>query len=194
MGVSRLGQATLILLLVLACSCSQKEQNVRQNGSSGISSTTVTISAEEVRSLLSSELSISQLESTIGSPVVRSGGNWGNIMYALPNGRYLFFFFKGNFVTGARYDGTEITGVSPKIHKMNMQLRVRAGKQSVLYELDGDSLANIAALKKRLQALPPDSIVEWQQSCTAQTPIEVTNELKQFCSKVGIVLLYYPSG
>jgi hypothetical protein len=106
----------------------------------------------------------------------------------------LCFFFKGNFVTGARYGGTEITGVSPKICRMKVELRMRGGRQSVLYELDGDSFASIGALKERLQALPRDSLVEWQQSCTAQPPIEVADGLKQFCSQVGIMLLYYPSG
>ncbi len=179
-------QATLILLLALACSCSQ-EETPRYDAAR-------TISIEEVRSLLSSELTISQLESRIGSPVVRSGGNWGNIMYGLPKGQHLFFFFKGNFVTGARYGGTEIKGVSPKIYGMKVELRMRAGRQSVLYELDGDSFANIGALKERLQALPRDSLVEWRQSCVAQPPIGVTDELKQFCSQMRIVLLYYPSG
>ncbi len=149
MGILALRHATLILLLALACSCSQKEQDVRRDGGSDISSPTTTISTEEtprsdvarsisieeVSSLLSSELTISQLESRIGSPVVRSGGNWGNIMYALPKGRHLFFFFKGDFVTGARYGGTEIAGVSPKIYRMKVELRMRAGRQYVLYEL-----------------------------------------------------------
>jgi len=115
-------------------------------------------------------------------------------LYTLRNKRYLVFFFKGNFVTGARFDSTEITGVSPKIYRMRVESRVRVGVPSLLIELDNDSFADIGALKKRLQTLPRDSLVEWQTSCCAQVPIAVTNDLKQFCSQLGIVLLCYPSG
>lgn len=156
-------------------------------------------SAAEIEALLKSPLTVYEVEEKFGQPMTVSNGNWGNIMYRLPDNRWLTFWFKGPHVTGARYDSQEIKGVQPKTYKLTVDYE--ASSRSYYYSVDGKIFRTYDELTGFLTTLPKAAIIEHQTSCvifTDQKPLLTSKEeldaLKAFCKKTSLVLIHYPAG
>lgn len=163
----------------------------------------VDVSLEQVRTLLSKQLTVEELKRRLGKPTFEHEGNWGWITYELPARKPLSFGFKGNFVVSAKYDRTGIAVVSPVIHRlhisMELKIPVPPGNQVVtlpgVYELDEQQFQNAHELVKKLGNLPRGSVAELGMSCTGQNPSEeLIDEMQQVCAWQGIVLIIYPAG
>jgi len=149
--------------------------------------------------MLSVKLTREELESRLGSPIIKPKGNWGNLMYEMPDKKYLFFFFKGPHVTGARFDKTEIKGIEPKTYKMHFVFNRK--NQKHFPALDDEVFEDIDSFKNHLRKLPKNSIIEWQHSddisAKVKEPIETSDQIKSFevfCLKYDIILIQYPGG
>jgi hypothetical protein len=92
---------------------------------------TVAISLSEVQKMLSAVLTRKELEKKLGPPCLpdRRKENWGILSYEMSDGKHLSFWFKGSFITEARFDRTDILGVSPPIAHMflNYDLEKKSG-------------------------------------------------------------------
>jgi hypothetical protein len=127
------------------------------------------------------------------------GANWGNVMYEMPDKKYVFFWFKGPYIVGARFDKTELKGIQPKLYRMDL---IWDWKNQVhLFALDDERFADLSSFEARLRKLPDHSIIEWQHSDVVITkvpkPLSAKEERKSFedfCGEAGIILVQYPGG
>lgn len=163
----------------------------------------VDVSLEQVRALLSKQLTVEELKRRLGKPAFEHEQNWGWITYELPSRKSLSFGFKGNFVVSAEYDRTRIAVVPPVIHRlhisMELKIPVLPGNQVVtlpgVYELDEQQFQNTHELVKKLGNLPRGSVTELFMRCTDQNPSEeLIDQLQQLCAWKEIVLIIYPAG
>ena len=156
-------------------------------------------SVAEIETLLKSPLTVRDVEAKFGPPLMAPTGNWGNLMYRLPDNGSLVFWFKGPHVTGARYGLQEIEGVQPKSYRLKVEYDSSA--KSYYYAVEGNRLRTYEALKEFLETLPQGTLLEHQTDCvtfTSQPPLlrtqEELNALKTFCEQKGIVFIHYPAG
>ena len=150
--------------------------------------------------MLGKELTVGQLKQRLGEPLGSVGETWGNLSYALPANKYVTFGFKGPYVTEARYDQTEVTGVSPKMHRVSAEFRVIERKMLWHLEMDGREFAGLAELGVYIRSLPQASLVEYHATCDMIDPhqplrtAQDQDELRRICREAGVVLLVYPAG
>lgn len=164
------------------------------------------VSMEKVQSLLSDRLTRDELFAAIGEPVIlpRPGATWGNLMYKLPaDNKYLFFSYQGDYVVGARYDKTEISGVTDMIYKLTVLYQKdddRSAEYVWRYRLNVKTFDTYDQLKKHIATLPETAVVVYQVSCSTfpgDEPLRTKqqrNDLDAFCKERGIVLAVYPAG
>jgi hypothetical protein len=165
------------------------------------------LSLDDVRVLLSKELTVNELYEKIGPPIVVTEQNWGNIIYKTAKDDYLFFSFKGPYVVGAKYGETYINGISSNVLRLNV--RNTLSKQPINdplkaftfeYVINGQSFNDYSGFKKYLLKLPKKYVVEYDNSCLRLSPDqpftsnEQIEDFKSFCQKNDIVLIWHYSG
>ena len=195
-----LAVAVAMIITVFGCSQHEPITGAKPSLQPAATTTQATPSLSEIRQMLGKQLTVAQVKQRLGKPVSESEQPWGNLMYPLPDNKWLFFFFKGPYVTGARYDKTDIAGIPAPTHELLVRSEMIGGKRNWHLELDGRIFANLVELKKHVQSLPKGALVEYQASCvrlaesqplTAQQDIDV---LRQLCQEAGVILLFYPAG
>ena len=80
------------------------------------------------------------------------------------------FWFKGPYVTEAPYEQTEVTGVSPKTHRVSAEFRVIERKMLWHLEMDEREFAGLAELGAFIRSLPKASLVEYRATCDIIDP------------------------
>ena len=150
--------------------------------------------------MLGKELTVGQLKQRLGKPLGIAGETWGCMEYALPGTKFVTFWFKGPYVTEARYDQTEIRGISPKMHRVLVEFRVIERKMLWHLEMDGREFAGLAELGVYIRSLPQASLVEYHATCDMIDPhqplrtAQDQDELRRICREAGVVLLVYRAG
>lgn len=199
---ARLLFAASVTLISALCGCNQPEPPKVTVASTRpvADSPLARLSLDEARQMLNKELTVAQVKERLGKPVAESDQSWGNLMYRLADGNYLFFFFKGPYVTGARYGQTEVQGVSPTIHRLLVR-NVRIGnKMSWHLAMGGRSFASLSELQKHVESLPRGSLVEYQVGCAHRNesePLQTQadlDKLSRLCKDASVILLLYPGG
>jgi len=160
----------------------------------------VDLSLADVQQMLQKELTVAQVKEQLGVPYWESKHSWGTLSYSLSNGKELDFWFKGQYVTAARYDKTEISGIPSKnIHTLLVQCEIVDTKLIWHLEMDGKTFADLSELEKYIRSLPKKAVVEHQFNDVTiggepmQTKAEI-DRLQQICDKAGVVLIVYPGG
>ena len=190
---------TVLALLCIAIGCS----TVRKDPFIGIDD----LSLDDVRVLLSTEMTVNALFEKLGPPIVVSEQNWGNIMYKTAEDQYLFFSFKGPYIVGAKYGETYIKGVSSNVLELNIRnIPSKKPMNDPLkafefeYAINGQSFNDYSDLKEYLLKLPKKNVVEYGSSCLRFSPdqpfttSEQIEEFKLFCQENDIVLVWHNSG
>ena len=150
--------------------------------------------------MLKSALTVAEVKQRLGTPVGETAQPWGNLMYRLPDGKWLFFFFKGPYVTEAGYDKTEIKGIAAPTHKLLIQSEMLGDKRTWHLEMDGRNFANLVELQKYVQSLPKQALIEYHKNdvlIDKSEPLQTSQELdklRQICQDAGVILLFYPGG
>lgn len=190
--------AIALMLLLTGCGRNAPEHGIAPEPAQAFPP--VSISLSEIQEMLKGELTVAQVQQRLGKPVLESDQAWGNLMYQLPEEKWLVFFFKGPYVTGARYDRTEIAGIPPTVHELFVKLEVADRKIVWYLEMDGRRFSDLAELGEYIQSFPRDALVEFQMNCmriSESQPLQTQQDrekLRQVCQDAGVILLLYPSG
>lgn len=183
---------SLLLAAVLLFGCS-----VPETGEDNAGFTHITY--EQVKSLLSRELTIEELYSVIGQPIAAktSTETPGRIKYKLP-GKHncILFTFKGNYIVEAVYDGKRIEGVSPTTYQLRIS---HNGPSRYKCWLNDEAFYSLNDLKRRLAELPQGAVVEYISSCSRWPgyPLQTREQIEDFESffeKEGLILIWHRSG
>ena len=161
----------------------------------------VSLSLADVQQMLQKELTVAQLKERLGEPLLPKDEQqtWGNLSYKLSDGKDLYFWFKGQYVTEAGYDKTEIIGIRSSIHTLLVQCERGDTKLIWRFEMDGKTFADLSKLEKYIKSLPKKAVVEHQFCDTPiggqplQTKADI-DKLHQICKKADVVLIIYPGG
>ncbi|NQZ59073.1 MAG: hypothetical protein HRT88_16595 [Lentisphaeraceae bacterium] len=181
-------------------------QGILTSCSTAAKSSLPDININEVKELLSKELTIIELGKRLGEvhiPVEMR--NYGFLFYTA-NGKNLIFYYKGKYIVGAKYGNESIEGIQPatllqlKITTKQLENVKDTRMFKFEYSLNKTVFKSFDKFIIHLNQLPKDSMIEYWQSCMLSYKNEgrlrykKIKELEKLCKQNDVILILHPSG